>query len=654
MGGAILNSIRTRAVSDKISALLMDALDSEGRTPEDRAKAERRKVRFPYLCSEIIASDIWKVTSEIFSDAPQYAILTRFWDAILNQPPSVTAQKSIQIGHWARTNIALFNFKPNEMIAFVKSYPGVIPKLLSHFNSSPVVDVLMRIVQCEATIDGVIDWLIDDTDMVELIISFLHPSRPPELHLAVADFIKSVISFCTTTAAPNQSNNTLPLKSTSPVLSQQPPQLSLAGPSPHSPNSPSDKPPGGPGFQDEHPKLLTTRLMREFSSTAVVSKLLAFGLDAKIAEDESLITTESITSSLVNSLSILIDLIRRNNSDYSEHQIMIHLRELNYKSLNTHHQSGSSLSPPSETSTCPVSSSRAPAIVPLMDLLDAVSSRFPDLQRHILSPHSSTRPIRTTVGTVVPLTLERFRIVELYAELLHCSNMAMVNRPNSKGPVYDEHGHLISGLEELIAVFSPIDADSPTALTRSSTVVPEPDSSTVILEDLPSANLAIPHNILEDPAAASAEVVQIVAGYKDSEPELVTDVMISSQGLNNLSAEAGDQDSAGMRLKRRFITNKILDTCLDLFFDYPWNNFLHNVVYDIVQQTFNGKFSGPGSEANVELARSVFESSHIVERILEGVEINRTYGLVSQTAFNFEVLIRSFLIASPFLDTTHL
>ncbi|KAJ3197224.1 hypothetical protein HK101_005254 [Irineochytrium annulatum] len=37
----------------------------------------------------------------------------------------------------------------------------------------------------------------------------------------------------------------------------------------------------------------------------------------------------------------------------------------------------------------------------------------------------------------------------------------------------------------------------------------------------------------------------------------------------------------------RFVDSKILPMCLDLFFEYPWNNFLHSVVYDMIAKVFN-------------------------------------------------------------------
>lgn len=61
------------------------------------------------------------------------------------------------------------------------------------------------------------------------------------------------------------------------------------------------------------------------------------------------------------------------------------------------------------------------------------------------------------MGEILPLTLERFRICELYAELLHCSSLSLLNRPPGFGPQYDSEGSLtggLGGLEELARVIS--------------------------------------------------------------------------------------------------------------------------------------------------------------------------------------------------------
>jgi hypothetical protein len=74
-----------------------------------------------------------------------------------------------------------------------------------------------------------------------------------------------------------------------------------------------------------------------------------------------------------------------------------------------------------------------------------------------LATFEKTEPIITTAGEIVPLTMERFRICELYAELLHCSSLSLLNRPIDTGPLYDGEGRLtggLGGLEELARVIS--------------------------------------------------------------------------------------------------------------------------------------------------------------------------------------------------------
>lgn len=57
-----------------------------------------------------------------------------------------------------------------------------------------------------------------------------------------------------------------------------------------------------------------------------------------------------------------------------------------------------------------------------------------------------------SIANPKPFTLERFRIIELYAELLHSSNMSILNRTPGTGPVYTEDGILSGGLEGLEAL----------------------------------------------------------------------------------------------------------------------------------------------------------------------------------------------------------
>lgn len=80
------------------------------------------------------------------------------------------------------------------------------------------------------------------------------------------------------------------------------------------------------------------------------------------------------------------------------------------------------------------------------------------IARYICPPaQHQNGPVVTTVGALPPLTFERYRICELYAELLHCSNMSLLNRPAEFDHLYDMEGRLqggLSALEELAQVIA--------------------------------------------------------------------------------------------------------------------------------------------------------------------------------------------------------
>ena len=91
-------------------------------------------------------------------------------------------------------------------------------------------------------------------------------------------------------------------------------------------------------------------------------------------------------------------------------------------------------------------------IVHLGPLLHALADKIPDFQEKMRHPFESTDKIMTSLGEIEPLTQTRYCIAELYAELLHCSNMALLNRPPNSGPKYSSSGSLLGGLEGLHAL----------------------------------------------------------------------------------------------------------------------------------------------------------------------------------------------------------
>ncbi|KAK0669888.1 SIT4 phosphatase-associated protein-domain-containing protein [Cercophora samala] len=90
---------------------------------------------------------------------------------------------------------------------------------------------------------------------------------------------------------------------------------------------------------------------------------------------------------------------------------------------------------------------------------------------------------------------------------------------------------------------------------------------------------------------------------------------VSDSATPTEGASTAPQPVVGDYLKMQFVRQEVVPTILRFFFKYPWNNFLHNVVYDIVQQVFNGPMD---RGFNPTLAISLFEAADITNQIING------------------------------------
>lgn len=89
------------------------------------------------------------------------------------------------------------------------------------------------------------------------------------------------------------------------------------------------------------------------------------------------------------------------------------------------------------------------------------------------------------------------------------------------------------------------------------------------------------HNENAAATAEEGEISQSVATLQAPSPT-------GSADRAPYDTELDGSPVVGDLLKLRFVEHQVVPTILDFFFRFPWNNFLHNVVYDVVQQVFNG------------------------------------------------------------------
>ncbi|KAJ2742626.1 sporulation-induced protein [Coemansia sp. BCRC 34301] len=277
------------------------------------------------------------------------------------------------------------------------------------------------------------------------------------------------------------------------------------------------------------PSIGANALIEELKSEGTVTRLTDFMLDREAPH---------ATSTLINCVYIFIELIRRNYSDTT----------------------ASSLSPDlvdeeSRGNDSETGGGRLPSVVvDLSDMMRVLALRTGELVALLRDPRSSTEPVPTTQGLREPLGFERLRICELFAELLHCSNMPRLNH-------------------------QPVPAKSPS------------DSPT-------TKGLSAANDDEDDSRSVYSDVAAVVSEPSDH--------------------DAGNTP-VGQLLKWNLIGHKVLPTCVDLFFQFSLNNFLHSVVYDIMHQVLNLPL---GLECNVALIVVAFRDVRITSRIAQACAHN--------------------------------
>ena len=314
-------------------------------------------------------------------------------------------------------------------------------------------------------------------------------------------------------------------------------------------------------------------------------------------------------------------------------------------------------------------------------MLRLFASRIKDFQKLLAKPKSVPPSIATTFGHIEPLGFERFRICELYAELLHCSNMILLNDPRGEEIVRErdvererlrKEGHskplrvdiwgdtdLGYGKQwatsEINSSDGSEDGDPKEEIDnrgphQNHVGQKQTDIETIAKSDIPtvsgdeeahrpSLHLQIdtpqePQGLEEGkvPANQQGDELDTIASElidNASQPKSKQDVAPDTQGGSRENGEATHNNSrppsiatpgknrpvVGDYLKMQFVEVKVLPSVMDLFFAHPWNNFLHNVVYDILTQVLNGPMD---KGFNRQLVVDLFTTGQLTEKILQG------------------------------------
>ncbi|KAG8929795.1 hypothetical protein FRC00_001415 [Tulasnella sp. 408] len=462
-----------------------------------------------------------------------------------------------------KINIATHFVKINAI--FLSKKPD---EMLEFIQSVPnVIDRLLSHIQSPPFVELIFRIVQLDEQPGNLgVIPVGSPILKPDVHLVAADFLKGIIALSS------------PSPSSFPV---NPTTMSISG-------DPASALP------------ISNKLARELARRDAIIKLVDYALtplekipastgSTEEAKQTDVSAVESAVSSLTCIIPIFIELIRKNNSDFFEPYLFHTLRNRLIQIRQQQQYSREDITEEQgreELENAMKEIADHMGLVHLGELITIIGSRLEDFQKLLKAPRTSIEPMPTSSGQVVPLTFERFRICEL--EVLE-DVLEEVH--------FDDDDLSSDSSKKATPSTSPPSASNINDHSSTSTAIGAPLSELSLQDGTPRSS-----QTKQIPSPASGKTVN------KHEKEKKRDSLAPEGPLR-----------CGDALKQRFLDLGIVSTLLDLFFDFPLNNFLHNVVYDLLHQVLTGRVE---KGLNRELVVSLFRDSRILQRIIEGQKKN--------------------------------
>lgn len=423
--------------------------------------------------------------------------------------------------YFMKINERLLDMDITGMMNFILKQDNIADRFLNHIVNPPLMDFLLKVISTDKpdTPTGFIE-AFKKQDLIPKLLDRLSPEYDTAVQSAAGDFLKAFVTISA------NSNNEL---------------ASVIGPN---------------------------ELTRQLVSEEMMEKLINIMLKGG--------------TSLSNGVGIIIELIRKNNSDYDFVQVM-------YTTLETH--------PPTD---------RDP--IYLGHLVKLFAKYMPFFDNILVE--TTLPPLETPFGSIEPLGFERFKICELVAELLHCSNMTLINEPNGESLVHDRDMARI----KLLSSGKENDEGS----TRSENDEEDQEGRSELGEEHREVSEKLASLKLESENAEDLESNSDGEGDEERQDLDNTDTEIHSEESSEpevTEKSLRENPIVGDQLKIALHDTKIITTILSMFFRFSWNNFLHNVVFDIVQQIFNGPLK---TGYNRFLLADLLVQASITKLIMEG------------------------------------
>lgn len=155
-------------------AMESDAVEEENTQAAiaKKRKIEQRQYRYPYVCCQVLISDVAALTDAFFeNDSALLRELLAVLDREESLPPLVASYVS-------RLLMYLLNARGVGTFEVFRSTPGLVERLVHHFDSSPVMELVIRLARVEENGigDDAATWLLENR-LVDLLLKGFSKGR---------------------------------------------------------------------------------------------------------------------------------------------------------------------------------------------------------------------------------------------------------------------------------------------------------------------------------------------------------------------------------------------------------------------------------------------------------------------------------------------
>lgn len=519
---------------DMSKLALDDESNSDQKYPSDEQEGESDRIRrFVQSASDILAIDLWVILNRII-ETP--AIMSKLW--LIVSLPNLS-ECSPSVTYLVRILDQLMDTNSIELLNFVRRQPNLVETILDKIEVPLLMEFFLRIIQTDKADSptGVIE-ILSQQKLISKLMDILKP-QPSQFsdgdtwledllffkQMAATEFIKSLVAMSSNTA------------------------LALVVETNIGPNQ------------------LTRELVSRETIETMIHDIILYRPPHGHAQTNK--------HGINNCVGIIIELIRKNNSDYDlecgQYTCELPTNENGISEINATVMCkwlcDFTLNPPGPRDPIYLGT-MLELFADNLDKLDALMSL------------ASTAP-----GENANLGLTNFRISELVAELLHCSNMILLN------------SHRIKQIRRL-RDFVRQQRSQRLAAALSDNLHFDHDARRLSFHEFQDDSLLA---FDEGENALLAQGISHLASDQDSDDE---EPVISSD-CPFVSAERDEgirrNPSVGDYFKIKMRDLGILTHIVRAFAAYPYNNFFHNVVFDLIQQIFNGKLNSYNSFLIVDL-----------------------------------------------------